>query len=321
MGQHIASPALAWDGTHGAVAWAESTSTGFDVRVQLLLENGTTLGSNFVVGSSLSTGVPGVAIASDTKGFVVCWDGYLDPGSLGCASIDTATSSAKVGVHGKGTAPALAFGPGGYVVGYADMAGNHALRMRADASADGAAASVALSGSPLAIAPLSTSFAAFAPDAIEDLDPVTLAAMGASGKAGVGEGGMPVAMTASGDTLGFAAVQANGEVVLSALSSPSNKGAPGARLDDPTAMPPYGKIAAAGGKSSFAVVWSTIEGNISYRGADDKGAPIGTMVSKVLDTGWDDNPVAITATSQGFLVASAVDMTYDAIKIVHLGCP
>jgi hypothetical protein len=82
----------------------------------------------------------------------------------------------------------------------------------------------------------------------------------------------------------------------------------------------YGAMAAASGKGSFAVSWSSVNGSILYRAALASGSLPGSPVA-LAAVGWDDDPNALAAVPDGFLLVAATGSSHATFESVHLGCP
>lgn len=314
-GEHFVSPAIAWSGSEGAVTFAETTGmSGFDVKVQHLLESGVTKGSYYPIGHSISPMAPVVTIASDGKGFVVCFEGLGAPDKIGCTGITEAV--ALVGLSETGSHPSLAFGPGGYSLAFVNGTSIQTQRVGADGKAAGSSKEVAMGKNPHLASTPTGYILAYDGTSVQRLDG-HLAATGA--KADIATGNATViGLSTSGEEAGV--VWADGMQVSFVVVDASGKAGAKVKVDMMGAMPVYSQVATAGAKNSFASVWSAFEGYAGYRGVDGMGKPIGS-VTQALSLGWDDNAVAVTGVGDGFLLAAAAGMASDQLKIAHLACP
>jgi hypothetical protein len=86
----------------------------------------------------------------------------------------------------------------------------------------------------------------------------------------------------------------------------------------------YGRIRVVGGTDSFAAALSSQGATIGYRSVDGAGAPLGRALAPV-STNWDDNPNALVAAHDGFVLAANTSSmpggSLDQITVNHLGCP
>ena len=125
------------------------------------------------------------------------------------------------------------------------------------------------------------------------------------------------AAAVSGDDVGIASVNGGADdfVIIAGEKTATATLA----ADDGKGMT-YSHMGVAGGKASFAVVWSDFGGFIGYRAVDPTSKPLGP-VAQLTMTSWDDNPVTITGVSDGFLLATAAGTALDDMIVSHLGCP
>lgn len=321
--ERYGSPALDWDGASAGLAYAITDGPDtWSIHFQPVGLDGSLGGADVYVANQQKTGLfpPRVAVAMGAGVAMVCNDNTNNGPELRCFAISGGASS--LGLTVTGAQPALAFGAAGFALVYADAGKLWSQRLKTDATPDGAPHEVASSTSPDSAAPTLT--------ATSDGYAALSSAWGLmwrfdgtftelEGMAVAGWKDAPTAIAGSGALVGAVFGESSG--VKFRRVEPDNTLGASVKIDAPMASSIYQYTAIARGASdTFAAVWSEYEGFIGYRAIDATGAPIGAAVD-VLPSNWDDNAVAITSVSDGFLVASTVNPSADALSVVHLGCP
>ena len=77
--QRFSPPAIAFSGSEGAIAVAESTGTSWSVTLARFSGSGLAVGSPVMLGGSLSGSEaqgPTVTVAANGSEYLACWDGY-----------------------------------------------------------------------------------------------------------------------------------------------------------------------------------------------------------------------------------------------------
>lgn len=321
--ERYGSPALDWDGTSAGLAYA--ISDGMDtwsIHFQPVGLDGSLGGADVYIANQQKSVLvaPRVALAMGGGVAIVCNDNTNANAQVRCFSISGGAS--QLGLTVPGAHPALAFGAAGFALVYSDAGKLWSQRLKADATPDGAPHEVASSTSMDPAAPVLTAtsdgYAALS-SAWGLLWKFDATFTELEGMAVAGWKDAPTRIAGSGALVG--AVYGESSGVKFRRVEADNKLGAGVKIDAPAASSIYQHTAVARGASdTFAAVWSAYEGFIGYRAIDAAGQPIGAAVD-VLPSNWDDNPVAITAVSDGFIVASAINPSADALSVVHLGCP
>jgi hypothetical protein len=310
-GQHFWALRAAWGGKEAAVAYAESTSSGWDIKLQRLTEAGATSGSVVALGTSAASTMigPVVALGGDANHYVACWDGGGTGSNVACAVVPVGTGSATPAFSAPGDSPSIAVGPAGWALAYGSGGEIVAQALGSDGKASGASVMVGAQQPPSPnLVATSNGFAVVGGGyALYRLD-ATLHPMGSA--VTVGAGMAPAGVAASGDTVGVAWAESMQDSFVAVTATFVDDGMGGT----------YTHVAATAGKSSFAVVWSDFNAVIGYRAVDATGALLGT-VQHVMMTSWDDNPVGVTGVGDGFLVVAATSPSVDDMIVTHLACP
>jgi hypothetical protein len=296
------------------IAYARSTANGWTIELQRLTEAGAQTGSPVTLGTT-SILTPTVALASNAQSFVACWD---DQSGVSCAN-----GAGAAGAKLDGSAPALAWGASGWLLARVNASGIVAQKLDGNGQAQGNSAPVTsvTGASPSVIAAgdgfwVSSGTAGGKPQ----LFPVDSAlAVGNPAPLSGSLNGQFVALGNAGD--GVAAVWAEQSQISTATVSASGTAGATAKVADDGS---YGRVSVIGGAASFATAWSSQGGTIRYRALDGSGAPVGSAQAPLM-TGWDDNPNALVAVHDGFVLAANSSSTpgsaFDVIAVKHLGCP
>lgn len=313
---------LAWSGSEAAVAYSDSAGLGFDIVLQRLSEDGTTVGSPVVAATVQDSSV---TLASDRQRYFICWQD-VDVTEITCATVPLGTGEASTGLTVTGTAASLAFGPGGMVLVYSTASAVMAQKLDDQALALGSAVQVAGSSEDYTAVAATAGGYRVAAGTTWNGGSLTLYQMDADLQAQgspvtlvSGNGARPVQVAAySGST---AAVFGDTDQVSAMTVDGSGNATAKVKVDAQDASNIYVWTGAAAGPSTFALVWSAYEGYIGYRVLDSAGQPQGEMV-ELIYTMWDDNPVSMVGVSDGYLVAVGMGVFQDATLAVHrVLCP
>jgi hypothetical protein len=317
-GEHFWGLRAAWGGKEAAIAYAESTgSTGWAIKLQRLTEAGAASGAVVSLGVSLAmaTAGPVVGLATDGNRYMACWDQANTGSDVACAVVPVGMGGATPGFSGPGDSPTIAVGTAGWALAYGSNGKIVAQALGNDGKASGASVNVGAQQPPSPnIVATTAGFAVVGGGyTLYRLDAM-LHSVGSA--VPVGSGSSPLGVAAAGDTVGVAwADSMQDSFVAIAANTPSTTVA----ADDGMGGT-YSHVAAAAGKSTFAVVWSDVGGTIGYRAVDATGTLLGS-VQHVMMTAWDDNPVAVTGVGDGFLVIAATSPSVDDMIVTHLACP
>jgi hypothetical protein len=304
-GDSILSPALAAGSVDVAVAYYES-----GIHVQRLTPAGAASGTDVLVASgAMSSGeLPTFAFAATPAGYVAC------SAALVCSFLPTGSSTATMMFAVEGSAPSLAYGPGGLVLAYLNFQNTVTLQRLSDqGGASGSSMTViGATGAPVIIAN-AEGFSVGSGLTLYQID----LSLGVQST-----GPLPAGwsrMAASGATIGLAGVDpdSGAAVFWNAGGGPLAQGSE-LDVDGGTTYSQVGLAAA--GDGTYAASWSAFGGYIGYRAIDALGAPVGSPVQAIA-ADWDDNGNAIILVRDGFLLAGTVDPGNDKLVVVHLGCP
>jgi hypothetical protein len=325
QGEHFTSPRLAWGGAEAGLAYAESSGggTAWSVLLQRLGPDGQASGAAVTVGmSTVSFPGPHIAVATDGMRYVVCWESTAT--QLLCGVVPVGQGDATSGLSLNAGRPAVAYGRAGFllvaqgqntVLGVflddtAEAAGPPAnisqqtgTEPQVVATPSGYAVATATAGGPLEILRL--------PPTLQVGSPITAASSVRGPTLGLAGSGEALAVVYGEDS------QVSAQVITGSTASAK------AKVDKAGAQGIYSYVGAAGGdphNPSFAVTWSAFEGTIGYRALDGSGTPQGSPVD-VTQVGWDDNPHAIAALADAFLIATTVDSSYSTLALFVASCP
>jgi len=325
----LLSPKLARAGTETGLAYVETAATGpWKVKLQRLTAAGAPSGTAVEAGTvpALTVGYPVLAAASDGSVYVVCWGAPAATAWPGfqCATVPAGSGAATPAASVEDAAyPALAYGPGGFMLAYRNSPGFQVQPLGTDGMPKGTAQLVRLSaaagsGQLVAIVAMPSGYAVATAIATETpmlhrLDaeakvlgtPIAFAVRG------------QVAFAAAGESVGAAWIATSHEATASLAGSEGSPTAPVTLSSDAQS---YGQVAIAGGGGTFAVTWSAFMGFIGYRAVGADGRAVGSQV-QVHGVGWDDNAHALASVADGFLLATTMNPGSDSIDLVHLGCP
>jgi hypothetical protein len=319
-GDNFPQVAISWSGTEAALVYQEAPSCGPStptLSLQRLSGEGVRIGSPIALASGGTTQV--LTVASDASRHLACWDGAVSGATVACAAVPVGGGTVSMGLMVTGRHPSIAIGPHGYALAYEGDTDLVVQALDDEANAVGSPVTVtSLALSAPSLVATTSGFAVLGSDfALRRLGP-TLAPVGGPVSVGTSFNGELAAIAAAGDLVG--AVWGSAMSVTFAMVDATGKVVGPATVDDPSFMGTYGVVSAAGGDGSFALAWSSISGQIGYRAAGGTGALLGTPVQAV-GVDWDENPVAIAAVADGFLIATAAGEGLNTMTMAHLACP
>ena len=287
------------------------------------------MGGAIEVGTlALADGTPSVAVATDGANYVVCYGPAATQtlSGIDCASVPVAAGNAVSGssIPAAGF-PALAFGPGGFMLALRNAAGSQVQRVDAHGVLLGPLQLIreevlASAGTNVSIVAVPAGYIATsgadASVSLNRLDPNGqiinknhIDIFGAVGLYGI---------ASAGDDVGVALISVFGLLNVSIFHPSDALWTPFVSLSPEGEA--YTQIAVAGAGGSFGITGLTAMGSIVYRTLTPDGTVTGNQVD-VHQVGVADNPHALIAVSDGFLLATTMHAGMDAIDVLHLGCP
>jgi hypothetical protein len=268
------------------------------------------------VGDSLQT-----TVATEGTRHLACWDGSGENRErVACAWVPSVAGGAVGGLGVEGSLPALSRGPQGFRLAWAN--GTSVLTQGLSDTAQARGDPVVATPAGSHVLRLVSSPSGF--HVVVDRDGLTLQGLDPAGQ----PVGNPVVIpdTGSPREVGVAAA---GEEVLVAWRRPDGHTvarvvAPDASLSAEIVLAEAAhqsaRVSATAGLGSFGVTWPADSSTVSWRSLDAAGAPLGPATNAG-DTLGDDNPHALTAVSDGFLLVTTQGLTYKTMQVLHLRCP
>jgi hypothetical protein len=316
-GRIIASARLAWGDGDAAVIYGETTASGYVIRLQRLTEKGAASGAPIDLGTIQSIAGPYLAIAGDATRYVGCWNSYsATPSHIDCAEVVKGSSVAKVVASQDARFPALAYGPGGFIVSgfslgmaYAGVVGKGEYVYIDKGILGAAALAPTPSGYAMAVGQASMNTHRLSPGLKKIGSPTTTQIPNADERS--------IRLAADGENVLAVWAESGPSQVLATLDAKGAVTTP-KRIDDATApMTNTPIIGAARGAGSYAVVWPSDMGGAAvwYRAVDGTGSPMGTPVK--VATGAD--VPELVEVGDGFLLASTINTAQ--LTVMHLACP
>lgn len=298
--------------TEIGVAFVDRTGdTSLVLRLQRLAPDGVPIGAPIEVARLGSGFGAGAAVATDGERYVVCGNGM--PDGVSCAMVPVGGSAAVAGASIPGaTAPALAFGAGGFLLAYSSEGEVSVQRIDTGARLAGGPRFAAADAGPPALAPTERGYqlgyassAAF----LQELD-ATGAPLGAPRRLGDARSGTMVAV-ASGAAAGATWIDTSGDAVaLLEGRGPAVVG-PGAGG--------FGRVSVASAEAGLVASWSDAGGFVGIAALGPEGRPLGA--SARVPVGWNDNAHALAASGERFLLVTSTTPALAPLEIHALACP
>jgi hypothetical protein len=273
---------------------------------------GAQIGTSIDVTTFGDPAAAGVAIATDGERYLVCGGAYGT--ELRCASVPVGGGAVTMGAAiGGGSLPSLAFGAGGFMLAYLTATGVSVQPLDRDASALGDPRPIANGTGRARIAATEdgyvVGFARGTAVTAQLLDGAGAPA-GAPIPLGTARSMTDVAISFS-DRVGAIFIDDEGEARFALEGS-----APIAISEEAMS---YGDVAIARASNGFLASWSDFNGFIGIAAIGQDGARIGTSVS--VSTEWNDNPHALVASEDRFLLATSFSFASSPIALRSIACP
>lgn len=304
---------LADAGSELALAYVDRAADGtHTLALQRVSPAGTVLGTPIPV-TVLGTTVPvGAAVASDGEVFVVCGSSSVE---VRCATVPVGGTSAAPGATVAGASlPALAHGAGGFALAYLSGGGISLQRLDASAALSGSPQPIASGTGRPSIAPMEVGWVVGFADATtaraQKLDATGVPA-GTPLVLGAARSMTQVAVTYAGGAIGAGFVAPTGDAMAFVEGHPAFVVGPGADS--------FGRVAAAPAANGLVVAWSDFYGFIGLVPVGRGGAALGPR--STVNVSWDDNPHALAATADGFVLATTTTPSGAPIELHTAGCP
>jgi hypothetical protein len=332
-GEHFLTVSIASAGSEVGLVYEESIgTTGATAKLQRLTPEGIKIGDPVLL-ATITFGAVGYAattVASNSAEYIACW--LVNSANFACAPVPLATGPAGA-AHSYTTSNvmSLAYGPGGWVLGRGAVSTNISLQFLDDtANALGASMSyglVASTASGMHVVPTATGYAlgtvSQASGAAEWMRITrvdrSLIRVGSDALVTQDSTMTEFFLSASGDDLLVLyrdVTTSPGPVMAVPVSASNSVGSPVAIAGATT----HGYLDVAGRGASFLAAWDDTSNQLEVASFDSSGAPTGGSQA-ALDQSFDQDPIALAAVADGFLVASTVTSGKTTIDILHLACP
>lgn len=275
------------------VAFVDRASdTTLVLRLSRLAPDGVPIGAPIEVARLGSGFGAGAAIATDGARYVVCGNGT--PDGVSCAVVPVGGSAATAGATiPDATAPALAFGAGGFLLAYSSGGEISVQALDADARLTGGPRFAAADAGPPSLAPTEAGYVlGYASSAafVQELD-----ASGAPSGARVG------AAWIDADQDAIALLEGRGLAVV-------GPGAGG-----------LGRVSIARAADGLFASFSDAGGFVGVAALGPEGRPLGAGAR--VSVGWNDAAHALVASSEGLLLVTSTTPSLAPLEIHALACP
>lgn len=294
------------------VAFVDRASdTTLVLRLSRLAPDGVPIGAPIEVARLGSGFGAGAAIATDGARYVVCGNGT--PDGVSCAVVPVGGSAATAGATiPDATAPALAFGAGGFLLAYSSGGEISVQALDADARLTGGPRFAAADAGPPSLAPTEAGYVlGYASSAafVQELD-ASGAPSGAPRRLGDAQRATMVAVT-GGARVGAAWIDADQDAIALLEGRGLAVVGPGAGG--------LGRVSIARAADGLFASFSDAGGFVGVAALGPEGRPLGAGAR--VSVGWNDAAHALVASSEGLLLVTSTTPSLAPLEIHALACP